>query len=56
MSFEEAHFDRFADFKYTQFSEPLNMNGVEFDGDSDFKYATVNGRSFVNYLMKSKWD
>jgi hypothetical protein len=52
--FTKAAFKGFSDFKYTKFSEPLDLSGVSFSGNEDFKYAKVDGKNFSSYLLKSK--
>ena len=56
VSFENTTFSANADFKYAEFSNPVNLKGTKFDGSTDFKYTTIDGGEFVEYLLKSKID
>jgi hypothetical protein len=54
VSFANAEFRGWADFKYTKFREPVNFDGTVFKEDAEFKYAKVDGRSFTLHLLKRK--
>jgi hypothetical protein len=54
VSFANAEFRGWADFKYTKFSEPVNFDGTGFKDEAEFKYARVDGRSFTLHLLKRK--
>jgi hypothetical protein len=43
-----------ANFKYAELSQPVNLEGTHFNGDTDFKYTTIGGEEFVNYLLNAK--
>ena len=45
-----------ANFKYAEFSQPVNLEGTHFNGDTDFKYTTIGGEEFVKYLLNAKID
>ena len=45
-----------ANFKYAELSQPVNLEGTHFNGDTDFKYTSIGGEEFVKYLLNAKID
>jgi len=43
-------------FKDAEFSQPVNLEGTLFNGNTDFKYTTIGGEEFVKYLLNAKID
>jgi len=51
VSFNSAKFDRSVDMKYTKVRGDFDITDMDVRWDIITKYAEVNGRSFIRYLM-----
>jgi len=43
-----------ADFKYSKFRTPINIESIAFKGGENFKYTKIDGRSFTSYLLENR--